>query len=87
MWFVYILKCKDKTLYTGITTDLERRFAEHKNGTGARYTRSRGVVKFVYSEHCKSRSKALIREAEIKKLSREEKLALSRIKPQPLKKR
>ncbi len=76
MWFVYILKCEDGSLYTGITTDLERRFLEHKNKKGARYTRSHGVVERVYSEQCDSRSAALVREAVIKKMTREQKLML-----------
>ncbi|MEI8130499.1 MAG: GIY-YIG nuclease family protein [bacterium] len=80
MWFVYILMCEDGSLYTGITTDLDRRFLEHKNKKGARYTRSHGVVSCVYSEQSASRSEALIREAEIKKLHREDKLALAKSK-------
>ncbi len=77
-YFVYILRCKDKTLYTGITTDLERRQEEHKNKIGSRYTRSRGAGKIVYSEKYKNRSLASRREAEIKKLKRIQKLALIR---------
>ena len=75
-YFVYILKCKDDTLYTGITTDLKRRLAEHKAGTGAAYTRSHGALKMVYSERKKNRSTASKREAEIKKWSRSKKLGL-----------
>ncbi len=75
-YFVYILKCKDKSLYTGITTDVERRLEEHKAGTGARYTRAKGVEGLVYREECKNRSAALKREAEIKSLSRAQKLQL-----------
>ncbi len=76
MYYVYIIKCKDNSLYTGITTDLKRRFAEHKAGKGASYTRSRGVLKVVYSEKQKNRSLASIREAEIKKMNRKNKIKL-----------
>lgn len=76
MYFVYILRCGDGTLYTGITTDLKRRVGEHKKGTGGRYTRSKTSVRLVYSERAPSRSAALKREAEIKKWRRQKKLAL-----------
>ena len=76
MWFVYILECADGSLYTGITTDISRRVAEHKQGTGAKYTMSHPVKECVYQEACGSRSLALKREVEIKKLSRARKLAL-----------
>ena len=74
-WFVYILKCADDTLYTGITTDIERRVEEHNtdNKKGAKYTRVRRPVECVYSEQHKTRSDACKRESELKKLSREEK--------------
>jgi len=78
MYFVYILKCADDTLYTGITTELERRIEEH-NGSdkGAKYTRVRRPVSLVYSEEHLDRSSASKREYEIKKkMSRTEKLAL-----------
>jgi putative endonuclease len=75
MYFVYILKCKDQSLYTGITTDLARRFAEHKNGTASHYTSAKGALKMVYSEKRRNRSSASKREAEIKKWSRTKKLA------------
>ena len=74
MWFVYILECEDSTLYTGMTNNLQKRFSSHVQGAGARYTRSHPVHRCVYAEHCASRSDALKREAQIKKLSREEKL-------------
>ena len=80
MWFVYILRCEDGSLYTGITTDLDRRFLEHKNKKGARYTKSHGVVDCMYSEQRASRSEALIREAEIKKMRRDQKIALAESK-------
>lgn len=77
-WVVYMLRCADGTLYTGITTDLERRLAEH-NGEGrlgARYTRSRRPVALAYSELASSRSEASRREAAIKQLDRAGKQAL-----------
>lgn len=75
-YVVYILECSDGTFYTGITTDLGRRFAEHKDGVGSRYTRAHGVRKVVYVERCVDRSDASKREAAIKSLSRKEKEAL-----------
>ena len=77
-YFVYILRCRDRTLYTGVTTDLRRRLQEHKKGTGGSYTRSHGARRIVYSEKARNRSTAQKREAEIKKLSRRGKLALIR---------
>ena len=76
MYFVYLLRCKDGSLYTGITTDLERRLEEHKNGTGAKYTRGKKAGRIVYSEKKRNRSTASKREAEIKSWTRAEKLAL-----------
>lgn len=76
MYFVYILQCGDKSLYTGITTDLARRLNEHKEGIGSHYTRARGAKRILYSEQCPSRSAALKREAAIKKLPRKNKLSL-----------
>lgn len=76
-YFVYILRCSDNTLYTGITTDLEKRLHEHNHlPSGAKYTRSRRPVVCVYSESCDDRSAALKREMAIKKLSRLEKTRL-----------
>ena len=60
-WFVYILRCGDGTLYTGIATDTERRLAEHRAGLGAKYTRGRGPLTLVYRERCPDRSAALRR--------------------------
>lgn len=76
-WFVYILECRDGSLYTGITTDVDRRLREH-NGTdrGARYTRSRRPVQLLAFTRCDSRSEALREELRIKKLNRQQKLAL-----------
>ncbi len=77
MWYVYILQCKDKTFYTGITTSLKRRVEEHNSSTlGAKYTRGRRPVKLVYSSTYKDRSKALKEECRIKKLSRIEKIKI-----------
>ena len=76
MYSVYIIECGDGSLYAGITTDVERRFSEHKNKTGAHYTSARGAVKVVYIEKQPDRSSASKREAEIKSLSRQKKLAL-----------
>jgi putative endonuclease len=77
MYYLYILKCADKTLYTGITTDLKRRVVEHNNSKlGAKYTSSRRPVKLVYSKKFRDRSKASKEEARIKKLRRAQKLEL-----------
>jgi putative endonuclease len=77
-WFVYILRCADDTLYTGITTDVERRLAEHNGatGNGARYTRPRRPVELLYVESAADRSRAAAREAQIKGLERGQKLEL-----------
>lgn len=76
MYFVYILRCGDGSLYTGITTDLERRLRQHNCGKGAKYTRSRLPVVLRYREGPMDKSAALRREMEIKKMPREKKLAL-----------
>ena len=74
---VYILQCRDKTLYTGSTNDLKKRLHAHNNlKSGARYTKARRPVALVYVETCKTRSKALKREAALKRLTRAEKLQL-----------
>lgn len=77
-WCVYILQCSDKSLYTGITIEPQRRVEEHNRGDkqAARYTRGRRPVTLVYQEYCASRATAASREAAIKKLSRAQKLAL-----------
>lgn len=75
-WVLYILECRDGTLYTGITDDLERRIKAHNSGKGAKYTRGRGPLILRYQEPCPDKSSALRREREIKALSRKEKLAL-----------
>ena len=78
-WFVYIIFCSDDTLYTGITTDIERRFQQHLSQKGAKYFRGRSPLKVIYQENEHTRSSASIREAEIKALSRKEKLLLVNI--------
>lgn len=75
---VYIVRCGDRTLYAGITSDLDRRLLEHNKGRASKYTRSRLPVKCVYSEPRPDKSSALKRELEIKNFSRKEKLALIR---------
>ncbi len=75
-WKVYILKCSDGSLYTGITTDLEKRLKSHNEGTASKYTRSKRPVVIVYSESFIGESSARKREAVIKKLSRQGKLEL-----------
>jgi putative endonuclease len=76
-WYVYIVRASDQTLYTGITTDPQRRLAEHQSGrAGAKYFRGRKALEMVHIEEGYSRSTAARREAAIKKLSRAEKLAL-----------
>lgn len=76
MYYVYMLLCSDESIYTGIATDVERRMGEHERGVGARYTRARGVKRLLHTERKRNRSTASKREAEIKKMSRSEKLAL-----------
>lgn len=75
-WCVYILRCKDGSLYTGATDDFSRRLAAHQAGKGAKYTRGRGPLEPVYREDCEDMSAALKREYAIKQLSRAQKLAL-----------
>lgn len=75
-YWVYIARCADDTLYTGMTTDVERRINEHNTGVGAKYTRSRRPIVCVYKEQCDSRSGALKREAQIKRMSRKDKQRL-----------
>ncbi len=80
-WFVYMVRCSDDSLYTGVTTDVERRVKEHngegKNAVGAKYTNARRPVVLVYKKRKKNRSYAQKEEAELKKLSREEKQRLT----------
>lgn len=76
LWYVYILRCGDGTLYTGITDDVERRLAAHRSGRGAKYTRGRGPLELVHTEQLPDKSAALRREYQIKQLTRQEKEAL-----------
>ncbi|HIJ42247.1 MAG TPA: GIY-YIG nuclease family protein [Deltaproteobacteria bacterium] len=76
-WYVYMLICRDETIYTGVTTDPKKRLAEHNSGVnGAKYTRSRRPVSMVYLEEVPSRSDAASREYRLKRLSRQQKLRL-----------
>ncbi len=75
-WVVYILECKDKTLYTGITNNLEKRISQHEQGMGAKYTKGRAPFILKYTELCVNRSAASKREVKIKSLSRKEKLSI-----------
>lgn len=75
-WKLYMLRCRDGSLYTGITTDVEKRFAAHNAGKGAKYTRGRGPLELVYQEECGDHSAALKRELEIKALAKDDKLKL-----------
>ncbi len=76
MWILYILKCRDNSLYTGITTNLQKRVEMHLRGKGAKYTRGRGPFDLVYTEHFQDRSQASQREYVLKRLTPKEKLNL-----------
>lgn len=76
MFYVYILRCNDDTLYTGFTVDLEKRIKTHNKGMGAKYTRGRIPVELVYEEEYKTKSEALKRECVLKKLNRIQKLKI-----------
>ena len=80
-WFVYMLECKDGTLYTGMTENVKRRLSMHRSGRGAKYTRGRGPLILRYTENCGSMSEALHREIAIKALTREEKIKLWQAHP------
>ena len=75
-WFLYILRCGDGSLYTGITVDVPGRLAAHRSGKGAKYTRGRGPLTLVYTEKCADHSQALRREREVKALSKDGKQKL-----------
>ena len=75
-YYLYILRCGDGTLYTGIAADVDKSLALHQSGKGAKYTRGRGPLTVVYREECADKSAALRRELEVKALPREKKLAL-----------
>lgn len=79
MWYVYILLCDDKSLYTGATNNLEKRFETHKGGKGGNYTRSHKPLKLIYSEKFLSKSGALKREAEIKSWNRKMKIQVLKL--------
>ena len=76
MFYVYILKCSDGTLYCGYTNNPEKRFEKHSCGMGAKYTRARLPLELVYTEECETKSEAMKREYEIKKMRRADKLRL-----------
>lgn len=76
MWYLYILRCGDGSLYTGITTDIPRRLEAHRQGKGAKYTRGRAPLTLRYQEKCGTHSEALKRELAVKALTRAEKEAL-----------
>jgi putative endonuclease len=81
-WFVYMILADDGSLYTGVTTDPDRRFAEHQSGRGAKYFRGRQPVEVVYQEAGHTRSSACVRESEIKKMPRTDKSGLiNRLSP------
>lgn len=75
-WYVYILRCGDGTLYTGVTNDVAARLDAHRSGKGAKYTRSRGPLELAYCEQCESKTSAFQREYAIKQLKRSEKAKL-----------
>ena len=76
LWWLYIVACKDGKLYTGVTSDLQRRIRQHNRGQGCRFTKFRTPVHLVYKERCSSKQLALRREAEIKGWNRDKKLKL-----------
>lgn len=76
MYFVYLLLCQDGSFYTGITTDVAKRFQDHQNGKGGAYTRSHKPVKIIYQESLPNKSSALKREAQIKSWSRHKKISV-----------
>jgi putative endonuclease len=86
-WIVYILECADKTLYTGITNNLEHRLQAHANGKGAKYTRGRGPFSVLYTETHPTMSQALLREAQLKKFDRRAKHTFIATYTQSVKKR
>ncbi len=84
-YYIYILHCKDNSLYTGITNNLPQRLAQHRNGCGAKYTRGRAPLTLVYLASAENRSLASVEEARIKKLSKREKnLLIASMNPQTL---
>lgn len=83
-WVVYMLECKDGSLYTGITDNLPKRLQAHRMGRGAKYTKGRAPLTLRYLEDCEDHSQALRREIAIKKLTRQEKLILCETQPKSL---
>lgn len=81
MWYLYILRCGDGSLYTGITTDVPRRLEVHRQGKGAKYTRGRSPLTLCYQEECGTHSEALKRELAVKALTRVEKEVLIQSAP------
>jgi predicted GIY-YIG superfamily endonuclease len=79
-WKLYILRCGDGSLYTGITTDVQARLVAHRTGKGAKYTRGRGPLELIYSEDCGTHSDALKREIAIKAMTKEDKERLCGVK-------
>ena len=79
MWFCYLLRCADDTLYCGITNELDKRLAAHNAGTASKYTRGRTPAELIFAEQCVDKSAALKREMEIKSLKRAGKLELIRL--------
>ncbi len=75
VWYLYMIRCADGTLYTGITTDVDKRFEAHASGKGAKYTRGRGPLTLVYREEGGDHSSALKRELEVKSMTRQQKEA------------
>ena len=82
-WFVYMLRCGDGSLYTGVSTDVQARLKAHQFGKGAKYTKSHLPVSLVYTETCPDKSSAFRREWQIKQLSREEKLKMIKAPESP----
>jgi putative endonuclease len=80
-WLVYIIECRDGSLYTGATNNISRRFAEHQAGKGSKYVRSRKALRVVFLESCRNKSSAYRREREIKGFSRQKKLKLIELNP------
>lgn len=76
MWYVYILECGNNTLYTGATNDIDRRLKTHNSGKGSKYVRAFGEAKVIWSQSFRMKKSAFKREAQIKKLSRQQKLNL-----------
>lgn len=80
-WYVYVLRCKDGSLYTGITDNVKRRLAAHRSGKGAKYTKGRGPLTLHYMEECENKSVALRRELAIKAMALSDKRAMVSAEP------